>query len=104
MEVDADVLRRIIAKWGAPSQIHKIQEEALELALAINQRQCVTKDPEAMDAALYDELADMKIMMAQAHLLFDAKRINERVAFKIYRVQKKHLDPSPPKTDTQDGG
>lgn len=44
----------------------KIQEEALELALAINNRSIPTKDQEKVAANIYEELADMKIMMMQA--------------------------------------
>ena len=86
------ICKRIIEKWGSDVQINKIQEEALELALIINQRNCPTKDPEEMEAKLYDELADMKIMMMQAELLFDAKKIEERVQFKFQRVLHKHLN------------
>ena len=78
-------------KLGYVTQINKIQEEALELSLILNQRNCPTKDPEQMEASLYDELADMKIMMAQAEMLFDADRINERVKFKLDKLQSKYL-------------
>ena len=93
MEDQKSICKRIIRKWGAPVQINKIQEEALELALVLNQRNCPTKDAEAMEVALYDELADMKIMMMQADLLFDADRIAERVQYKFDRVVLKHLGP-----------
>ena len=84
------VLHNAITKWGIQNQIHKIQVEALELALALNQAQCITKDRIEMDEKVYDELADMTIMMQQAHMLFDSKRINERVNFKIKRLQEKY--------------
>lgn len=85
------ILHKAIEKWGRDTQINKIQEEALELSLILNQRTCPTKDPEQMEASLYDELADMKIMMAQAEILFDADRINERVKFKLDKLQSKYL-------------
>lgn len=91
-KIDRKVLLRIIENWGRETQINKIQEEALELSLALNQIKCPTKDPEQMKDNLYDELADMKIMMAQAEILFDAERINERVKFKLDKVQRKYLD------------
>lgn len=87
------ICRRIIAKWGAETQVNKIQEEALELALVLNQRNCPTKDAQQLEDALYDELADMKIMMMQADILFDSKRIEERVQYKFDRVIAKHLGP-----------
>jgi len=86
-----DICKRIIEKWGDEVQINKIQEEALELALVLNQRNCPTKDPKAMEDALYDELADMKIMMMQVDMLFDTERIDKRVQFKFDRVVAKHL-------------
>lgn len=89
--MDKEILLKAIEKWGESTQINKIQEEALELSLVINQRNCPTKDPEQMEASLYDELADMKIMMAQAEILFDADRINERVKFKLDKLNRKYL-------------
>ena len=89
--IPKEILLKAIAKWGKTTQINKIQEEALELSLVLNQRNCPTKDPEQMEASLYDELADMKIMMAQAEILFDADRINERVKFKLDKLNRKYL-------------
>ncbi len=90
-KMNKEILQKAIDKWGKETQINKIQEEALELALVLNQRKCPTKDVEQMEANLYDELADMKIMMAQAEMLFDADRINERVKFKLDKLQSKYL-------------
>lgn len=84
------VLENAITKWGIQNQIHKIQEEALELALVLNQSQCPTKDKNEMYEKIYDELADMAIMMEQAHLLFDSNKITERVNFKIKKMQTKY--------------
>lgn len=89
--MNREILLKAIEKWGRDNQINKIQEEALELSLILNQRNCPTKDPKQMEASLYDELADMKIMMAQAEILFDAERINERVKFKLDKLQSKYL-------------
>lgn len=85
------ILYKIIAKWGREIQINKIQEELLELSLVLNQHKCPTKDPKEMEAKLYDELADVKIMMAQADILFDEERINERVKFKLEKCNEKYL-------------
>jgi len=89
--MDKEILHKAIEKWGRDTQINKIQEEALELSLVLNQRNCPTKDIEQMESSLYDELADMKIMMAQAEILFDADRINKRVKFKLEKLQSKYL-------------
>lgn len=89
--MNKELLQKAIEKWGIETQINKIQEEALELALVLNQRNCPTKDKSIMEDNLYDELADMKIMMAQAEIIFGSKRINERVNFKLDKLKYKHL-------------
>lgn len=89
------ILHKIINHFGKENQINKIQEEALELALALNQVKCHTKDIEEMRANIYGELADMKIMMAQAEILFNADRINELVKFKLERMQTRYFTKKP---------
>lgn len=86
-----EILMKIIKEWGKESQIIKIQEELLELALVINQRMCATKKPEDMEAQLYDELADVNIMLMQANLIFDADHIQERIDYKLNRVNQMYL-------------
>jgi len=85
--MNKEIFQKAIDKWGKEAQINKIQEEALELALALNKRKCPTKDIEQIEENLYDELADMKIMLAQAEIIFDADRINERVKFKLDKLK-----------------
>ena len=89
--MDIQILHAAIELFGRDTQINKIQEEALELSLVLNQRKCPTKDVKEMEEKLYDELADMKIMMQQAEILFDADRINERVKFKLNKFSQKYL-------------
>lgn len=89
--MDGKILHKAIEKWGREVQINKIQEELLELALVLNQMNCLTKDILEMEDKLYDELADVKIMMAQADILFDSKRISDRVNFKLNKLNKKYL-------------
>lgn len=90
--MDQDILLRIIAKWGTETQINKIQEELLELSLVLNQLNCPTKDPKEMEDKLYNELADVKIMMAQAYIIFDEDRINARVKYKLSMCAMKYLN------------
>lgn len=89
--IDQGILIAAIEKWGAKSQANKIQEELLELALALNRINCSTKDQEEMEENIYEELADVKIMMAQAELIFNKSRIDEMVKIKLEKL-KKHLD------------
>jgi len=84
-------VQRIIDRFGSEVQVNKIQEEALELALALNQVNCPTKNKAEKLENVYEELADMKIMMAQAEKLFDADKINQLVDFKLNRFSEKYL-------------
>jgi len=84
-------VQRMIDRFGSEVQVNKIQEEALELALALNQVNCPTKNKAEKLENVYEELADMKIMMAQAEKLFDADKINQLVDFKLNRFSEKYL-------------
>ncbi len=86
-----EILKKAIAHFGREVQINKIQEEALELSLVLNQMNCPTKNADEMEYKLYDELADVKIMMAQAEILFDADRINTHVQGKLALLNSKYL-------------
>lgn len=83
------IYEQIINRFGREVQINKIQEEALELALVLNQMNCPTKGD--LTEELYGELADMKIMMAQAEILFDKNKIDRMVEFKLNRFKEKYL-------------
>lgn len=88
--MDKTLLKRAIEKWGIVTQTNKLQEECLELALVINQLSCPTK-PDLTEAFI-DELADVKIMMAQAELMYDSSRINERVEYKLKRMADRYFN------------
>lgn len=90
--MNVEILKKAIEFFGEETQINKIQEEALELALVLNQIKCPTKDSNLMNENLYSELADMKIMMAQAELIFDKEKINKVVEFKLKRLNEKYLN------------
>lgn len=91
--MNKEILQGAFDLFGRETQVNKLQEEALELSLVLNQINCPTKDKIEMEDKLYDELADMKIMMAQAELfLFDADRINKRVEYKLNKFKQKYLD------------
>lgn len=85
--MNKEILQKAIDKWGKDAQINKLHEEALELALILIKMKCPTKNKEELEAELYEELADMKIMLAQAEMIFDADRINEQVKFKLNKLE-----------------
>lgn len=80
-----------IRRFGRESQIKKIQEECLELALAISRKDCETKQLEDTTFQIYDEIADVTIMMIMAQVVYDGKRIQERVNLKLAAFKKKYL-------------
>jgi hypothetical protein len=88
MEVDKELLKKAIELWGEKAQREMVIEEALELGLALMKLRR-SGDPEKRMADVIDEVADMKIMVAQAELLFDLEAINTRVEFKMNRLKKK---------------
>jgi len=92
--MDIELLQMAIDKWGREVQMNKIQEEALELSLILNQMKCPTKNKEELEINLYSELADMKIMMAQADLLFDKERIDTIVKLKLERLRVNYFSNS----------
>lgn len=81
------LLQRAVDRWGREDQINKIQEEALELSLAINQYKCPTKSKSIMIERLYDELADNAIMVGYYNLLFDPERLANIVHAKLARLE-----------------
>lgn len=86
-----EIAGKMLIKFGREAQINKVQEEALELALAISHYNCPTKDRHSTQDAVYGELADMWIMMAQAFILFDADVINQHVDRKLKSITEKYL-------------
>lgn len=85
-------IRNLIKLHGRDAAIDKIQEEAQELGLALHQLKCPTKtDKKKQLDDVYGELADMKIMMRQAEMLFSKKKINRLVNQKLQKKRDKYL-------------
>ena len=91
--IDPGLLLGAIDKWGRASQIEMIQEEAMELALALQQMRRKSKGKREMLERVIDEIADVHIMMAQARILFDPAWIDERIRFKMDRLAQR-LEPT----------
>ena len=88
--IDDEILFRAIDKWGNDAQCEMIIEECLELALSLQKakRKRGGTDEEKIKA-IVDEIADVKIMIRQAEHIFPASMINERVDFKMKRLQQR---------------
>lgn len=89
--IDDETLQRAIDKWGKEAQIDMIEEECLELALAIQKLK--RKRGIVVDKVfnICDEIADCKIMLRQAEKIFDKQLIDERVRFKMNRLKDRLL-------------
>lgn len=85
--IRTDVLMDAIRIWGTDSQIGMIQEEAMELALAIQHSKRWPRKKSI--EAIIDELADMHIMLAQADIIFDVGAINDRIHYKMERLAQR---------------
>ena len=86
------IIKALLKKFGKQAAIDKIQEEAQELALALHQYKCITKNnKERRLNDIYEELADMKIQLRNAEMIFSRKKINKLVNKKLAEKAKKHL-------------
>lgn len=88
--IDDEILFKAIEKWGNDAQCEMIIEECLELALSLQKAKRKRGGTyEEKIKAIVDEIADVKIMIRQAEHLFPASMINERVDFKMKRLQQR---------------
>lgn len=85
------IYEKAIIKWGQSSQIWKIQEECLELSLAISNMNCETKDKMLAKENFISEVADVCIMMKQAELIIGKHILDAQIHNKLQKL-KKHLD------------
>lgn len=87
--IDKQILHAAIDKWGVDAQKEMIEEECIELALALKKLKRKRGDIGLKMANVIDEIADVKIMITQAELIFDSEAIAERVAFKMSRLSER---------------
>ena len=86
------IIEGLIRVHGKDASKEKIIEEALELALAIVQYKCLTKTNKKKRLNdIYGELADMKIVMRKAEMLFSKRKINRLVNLKLQKKKVKYL-------------
>lgn len=88
--IDNKLLDKAIEKWGASAQIEMIEEESIELALAIQKLKRKRGDHVKKLLAVIDEIADVKIMIRQAERIFDVEdRVSRRIDFKMRRLKRR---------------
>ena len=85
--IDDGVLVRALKFWGVESQMDMVIEECLELALALQKLKRKRGDVEQKVLNVIDEIADVKIMLRQAEIVFGEEAVNKRVEFKISRLE-----------------
>jgi hypothetical protein len=86
-----NIFEKAIEKWGIEHQTKKIQEQCLELALVINNLDCLLKSKAESYRNFIYECADVCIMMKQAELIIGKDVLNRAISEKLVKLQK-HLD------------
>jgi len=87
-----------IAQWGKYAQMDMILEESSELILACGElihsmmklsRAKSEKQTNMVTMQICNEIADLEIMLEQAHLIFDDELINEIKERKLERLKER---------------
>jgi len=89
--IDDKLLEEAISTWGVDAQVQMIEEECIELALAIHKLRRNRGDNMKKLEDVVDEIADVKIMIKQAEKIFDKEAIDQRVIFKMDRLKDRLL-------------
>jgi NTP pyrophosphatase (non-canonical NTP hydrolase) len=90
--IDREILHKAIDAWGANAQIELIEEECLELALALQKLKRKRGSEIDKYNAIIDEIADVKIMIEQAQIIFSQDEINKRVDYKMNRLRERLIE------------
>jgi len=93
MKINKDILIAAIDKWGDRAQIAMISEECTELSLIL-QKTINRSNPEKYREQVIDEIADVNIMIAQANIMWNAEEIQDRIDFKMNRLNNRIADIS----------
>lgn len=87
--IDDTILQRAIDTWGVDAQCEMMLEECIELDMALQKMKRLRGDKQQKFNNLIDEIADNKIMLRQMELIFPIELINERVIFKMNRLEER---------------
>ena len=85
-----DFLKRIINRYGVPSQIDMVIEECSELTKALlKMRRNTDTSPETVEslkAEIITKIADVSIMLEQLKIIFDCdEEVNREIDYKLKR-------------------
>ena len=89
-----ELYQKAIEKWGVVSQIEMLNEESIELALAVRKFLRNNKNPEyefTNATNLIEEIADVEIMIEQLCFIFTnfREQIQDVKDFKLQRLEKR---------------
>lgn len=98
---EIEIMQKAIAKYGKDAQIEMLIEEASEVIQAIHKRKRFfnsntsgndyMKQLKVVNENLFEELADLSIMVDQAMLIFPTKQIQEIRERKLLRLKERLL-------------
>lgn len=88
ININTELLDKAIKKWGIDAQLLMLQEECMELAMAIHKYYTRNISENNLEQ-IYDELADVLITSEQAKRIFEESKIQERIDFKMNRLEKR---------------
>ena len=92
MMEERTLYRKAIDKWGKEAQVDMIIEECAELILALQKlRRADDEDYDLCICDVWEEIADVEIMLGQARLLFNpnGNAIDSFKARKIERLKQR---------------
>ena len=87
--INEELLEKAIDVWGFDAQCEMIIEECLELVLALQKLKRLRGDKKQKFDNVIDEIADVKIMITQAQMLFPKDLIDARVDYKMNRLKER---------------
>jgi NTP pyrophosphatase (non-canonical NTP hydrolase) len=95
-------LLEIIDKFGSDAQIEMMIEECSEVIQALQKLKRAKNKKDAIDLLkrrdnVNEEIADLTIMMQQAHFIFDKEKISAWIDIKMDRVKDRianHINPA----------
>lgn len=94
--MNVKILEKAIEIYGREAQIEMIIEECSELIFAIQKlKRCPDRDSDLRVKLLFnvrDEIADVSVMMKQAKLIFGVESVNERVEYKMFRLESRMIE------------
>ena len=87
-ELSKETIISALEKWGYDVQRKKIKEEAMEYALEVEKADCPTKDKFEANEKIYEEIADLQIVMQYVPYVYNQEKINRIKAMKIKKFKE----------------